>query len=112
MNYKFDFNFKLTKLKDFNFVFQDPNIIRNLYLTIFSRKNILTYPRIGISVSKKYITLANKRNRIKRLVRESFRLNKNTLPFMDFVIIIKKKIVDLNNIEILKKLEILWKFYF
>jgi ribonuclease P protein component len=42
----------------------------------FSKEN---YSEILISIPKKIIPLAVKRNKIKRLIRESFRLNKNIL---------------------------------
>ncbi len=41
--------------------------------------NTLGYNRIGISIHRK-LKGAVKRNRIKRIVRESFRLNRSTYP--------------------------------
>lgn len=48
-------------------------------LTIFIKSNDIGIRRLGLSVSRK-IGAAVKRNRIKRLLREFFRLNKELFP--------------------------------
>jgi ribonuclease P protein component len=45
--------------------------------------------RLGIAVSRKVSKKAVVRNRIKRQIRESFRLNKNLLSGMDCVVVAK-----------------------
>ncbi|MGH8279432.1 MAG: ribonuclease P protein component [Gammaproteobacteria bacterium] len=42
--------------------------------------------RLGLSVSRSVAARATARNRIKRLVRESFRQNRQTLPPVDIVV--------------------------
>lgn len=46
--------------------------------------------RLGIVVAKKNVKLAVERNRIKRLVRETFRLQQQHLNGLDVVVVIKK----------------------
>ncbi|WMY95013.1 MAG: ribonuclease P protein component [Arsenophonus sp.] len=102
---------RLLKSKDFDYVFQYPKRVFSQEITILGRLNTLRYPRIGFIIAKKNIKLSHERNRIKRLVREYFRLNQYKLPSMDFVILVKKGIVNLDNQEITKKLGYLWCRY-
>ena len=65
--------------------------------------------RVGIVVSKKNIPKAVKRNRVKRLVRESFRGTKSQIPNLDVVVLIRRGIDDLPNVKITSKLDSLWR---
>ncbi|MBI4633912.1 MAG: ribonuclease P protein component [Deltaproteobacteria bacterium] len=58
--------------------------------TVIVFKNRGENKRLGIAVSKK-VGDAVKRNRIKRLVREFFRLNKHRFPSSQDIVIIGKK---------------------
>ncbi|MDE5285840.1 MAG: ribonuclease P protein component, partial [Buchnera aphidicola] len=80
-------------------------------ICILGRLNLLEHPRLGLSISRKNIRHAYKRNIIKRLIRETFRLIQNKLIAMDFVVIAKKNIILLNNIKIIHILENLWFYY-
>lgn len=72
------------------------------------RINQLKFPRLGISISKRNIKKSHDRNRIKRLIRESFRIQKNKLISMDIVIIAKKDLILKNNKFIIHRLKTLW----
>lgn len=50
-------------------------------------RNNFHQARLGISISKKKIKKATKRNRIKRIIREAFRYNKNELQGMDIIVL-------------------------
>jgi ribonuclease P protein component len=58
-------------------------------LMAYAKPNALGYPRLGMSVSRKVGT-AVRRNRIRRLIREAFRLLQHDLPSgYDFVIVVR-----------------------
>ena len=64
----------LRNTREFSKVYKTGKSIADRYLVLYYRKNGLDYNRIGFSVSKK-VGKAVIRNRIKRLLKESFRLN-------------------------------------
>jgi len=53
-------------------------------------------PRIGI-VTPKYLGTAVERNRIKRVLREGFRKNKDVFDSLEFIVKPRQKATELNN---------------
>ncbi|AFP85053.1 ribonuclease P protein component [secondary endosymbiont of Ctenarytaina eucalypti] len=92
----------------FTFVFQQPQRSGTSHVTILGRLNKLGHPRVGFAIAKKHVKRAHERNRIKRLTRESFRLHQHTLPSMDFVVIAKNGLANLDNHTLNKVLEKSW----
>ncbi len=93
---------------DFAFVFQQPVRVASPFITILGRPNSLNNPRMGLTVAKRYVKRAHDRNRIKRLIRESFRLQQHKLPARDFVVIVKNGATNLDNRTLTETLEKLW----
>lgn len=78
-------------------------------LTLLARHNSLGHARLGITVPKKRVKKACERNRVKRLVRESFRQNQRTLPNTDIVVVGKTGLDKMTNQQITQLLSRLWK---
>jgi len=53
---------------------------RGALLTVVAVENGLDHPRLGLSVGKKVWKSAVKRNRVRRVFREAFRLEQHALP--------------------------------
>jgi ribonuclease P protein component len=65
--------------EQFKFVLAKRLSAKDEILAVCARENGLDYPRLGISIGKSAGN-AVIRNRIKRLVREAFRLNQQNIP--------------------------------
>lgn len=68
----------LKNSREFGMVYNHRESCANKYLVMYIRANSLEYNRIGISVSKK-VGNSVVRHRITRLIRESYRLNVETI---------------------------------
>lgn len=96
---------RIHKRKDYLRIYQEGKRVNSKnFITILSR-NQTGIQRLGITVTKK-VGNSVKRNRIKRLLREFFRLNKDKLPGSnDIVIIVKNEIPPLKYPDVYEELE-------
>lgn len=99
---------RLLTPSQFDNVFQHPFRVASPLFTILAKPNQLAHPRLGLTIAKKRVKLAVQRNRIKRCVRDSFRLHQHQLPGVDLVLMVKGDISNTPNSELLKQLERLW----
>jgi ribonuclease P protein component len=85
---------RITKKKDFIFLYKKGNRYRGRYFNLIYLSNDLNFSRMAVVVSKK-VGGAVERNRIKRRLRTLFRRNKHILlnP-LDIILIVKKDIED------------------
>jgi ribonuclease P protein component len=76
---------------------------------LLARNNELDHPRLGLVIGKKSVKLSVERNRLKRQIRESFRANQETLVGWDIVVVARKGLGDLENVELAQQFGKLWK---
>ena len=90
----------LKKNKDFQYVYKNGTSKANRYLVMYVLKNQYTKNRLGISVSKK-VGNSVVRDRITRLIRESYRLNESAFAEnLDIVVIARAGAKDRSYSEI------------
>jgi len=65
--------------------------------------------RLGLAIAKKRIALSVSRNRLKRIARESFRLNKEKLGKVDDVLMANSRCKQAENAILQDSLNRLWK---
>jgi ribonuclease P protein component len=99
---------RLVSKQDFQTVFAKPDKISRKLLTVLYVKNSLLHARIGILISKQQVKQAVDRNRLRRIVRESFREHKNTLPALDMIVIVRSGIAQLSNQDCREYIDNLW----
>ena len=78
---------RLTRKCDFDAAFAAPTVrLRSPPLRLLAKPNDKGFARLGVVAPKRALRRAVDRNRVKRRVRESFRLARSRLPPSDFVI--------------------------
>jgi ribonuclease P protein component len=96
---------KILKRKDFSTAYNFGKRLSSSNFIVYLYPNPNGTRRLGITVGKK-IGNAVHRNRIKRLLREFFRLNKDRLPEgQDFVIVSRRDASDKKFEEVKQELE-------
>ena len=101
---------RLTKPAEFQRVFKQCRIrIGNRWMTVLAMPNTLEYPRLGLAISRKVARSAVSRNRIKRVIRESFRHNREQICPLDIVVLGRSGIANQTNVTLNTALEKLWK---
>ncbi|HCF6256340.1 TPA: ribonuclease P protein component [Pseudomonas aeruginosa] len=106
----FDRDKRLLTARQFSAVFDSPTgKVPGKHVLLLARENGLDHPRLGLVIGKKNVKLAVQRNRLKRLIRESFRHNQETLAGWDIVVIARKGLGELENSELHQQFGKLWK---
>jgi ribonuclease P protein component len=107
--YSYPKQLRLLTARDYNRVFEHSQFKVSGPVGLFiATPNSLGYPRIGFIIAKKKVKLAVQRNRIKRVIKDSFRLNQQRLPGLDIVFIARPGLSDKDNLAINKFTKYSW----
>lgn len=107
VKYPFSRELRLLTPEQFTFVFQQSVKASRPEISIIARANHLGFSRLGLTIAKKHVKRAVVRNRIKRVCRDYFRRNQHTLPAMDFIVIARKGLGEMDNKQLFEVLDIL-----
>ena len=108
--YSFTKSQRLLNAKDFENVFGNTEYrSSHRYGLILATPNAYQQGRLGLVIAKKHIRLAVERNRIKRLIRESFRQQQHQLTGIDAIVLARKGLDQLDNRSIHTLLNQLWQ---
>ena len=108
-DYCFPRHVRLLNAGDYQSVFNDTSskVFAGEFL-LLARKRDDDQTRLGLIVSKKTDKRAVGRNRIKRLVRDSFRHHKIPLSGLDIVFLARQGIKELDNANLHNRLDKAW----
>ncbi len=101
---------RLKKAYEFSAVLASKAIIRGKFLIVsgLTRKNSkhekeIHFPRLGLVIAKKFAKSSVVRNTLKRVIRESFRIQKHMIPKGDYVVRLYKKLLP-QPLRLLKRI--------
>lgn len=105
---------RLTKPSDFKRVFDQAVASGDAYMRVLARQGAGARSRLGMAVSRQVDRKASGRNRIKRVIRESFRRHfgaggryADTEP-LDFVVLPRQACATISNAQLFAMLEKHW----
>ena len=99
---------RILKGKQFTAVFEHKRRAHAAHFAAHVGANELGHPRIGLAVSRRVSKKAVERNRVKRIVRESFRRHQHQLGAVDYVMIAKIGAAGQPNRALRAELDNLW----
>ncbi len=93
---------------DFSRVFRQGQRIGGGGLTVLTVENSVGHPRLGLAIAKKHVKLASRRNRLKRIIRESFRQHQSAFANIDIVVLSRPGLDQRDSTQIWATLERHW----
>lgn len=86
-----------------------PKKISRQYLLVLYIPNQLTYPRLGIIAGKQHLRRAVDRNRVRRIIRESFRHEMEKLKGLDLIVLIRSSCSTVETKTLRNDIDNLWQ---
>jgi ribonuclease P protein component len=94
---------------DFDRVYKDGRRQTDTFFALVVRVNSTSVARLGLSIAAKTVGNAVRRNRVKRLIRESFRSHQHELPPVDVVVNARSASRHATNAKMTDSLEQHWR---
>jgi ribonuclease P protein component len=100
---------RLTRARDFRRVFRNPEVSADPLFKVLACRGTAGQARLGLAVSRQVARSAAARNRLKRVIRESFRRHfAGGGPAIDFVVLPRSASVTICNGRLFASLEAHW----
>ena len=90
-------------------MFARPTRSADAYFTVLAAVSEQRSARLGLAISKKQVARAVDRNRLKRLIRESFRQHLEELCGLDLVVMARRSALGIDNARLRGSLESHWR---
>ena len=100
---------RLRKKREFDAVYAHGRRFGNSFFGVAAHENDKGWPRLGLAVAVKTAGNAVERNRIRRMIRESFRLHQHEIPALDLVVSARVRARGAAGAELRAHLEPLWQ---
>ena len=110
LQYSYSRQYRLASKNEVQSVFAaKPKKVSHNYLLILYTPNQLDHARLGLIVGKQHLRRAVDRNRVRRIIRDSFRLQKDQLRGLDLVVMIRSNCSKLETKQIRNDIDHLWQ---
>ena len=100
---------RLRRKSDFDAAYARGRRLGDGFFAVIATMNEAGAPRLGMAVAVKVAGGAVARNRIRRIIRESFRLHQRSLPALDLVVSARPPARGASAAQLHASLEALWK---
>ena len=100
---------RLRRKSDFESAYARGRRCGNGFFAVTAKPNDIGGPRLGLAVSVKNAGNSVERNRLRRTIRESFRLHQQELPAVDLVVSARVRPRDATGEELRASHALLWK---
>jgi len=100
---------RMRRPAEFKRAYSSGKRLGNEFFTVNAQPNDLGCARLGMSIAARILRRAVDRNRLRRLIRESFRVHQLQLPAVDIVIGVRAGVLAADNARLRSALERLWQ---
>jgi ribonuclease P protein component len=100
---------RLRRKSDFDSAYAKGRRLGNGFFGVTAVQNATGCPRLGLAVAVRVAGGGVQRNRIRRIIRESFRLHQHQLPSVDIIVSMRDRARGATSAELRESLSTLWK---